>query len=65
MQNVQMVRATVFHVDGDVRFGEWMRFETETDDDAPAVIGIVGRNASLAPGYIQDFALLKIKCGSK
>jgi len=54
-----------FHVDGDVRFGEWMRFETETDDDAPAVIGIVGRNASLAPGYIQDFALLKIKCGSK
>ena len=54
-----------YHVNGEVRFGEWMRFEPETDDDAPAAIDIIGRNASIAPAYIQDFALLKIKCGSK
>ena len=54
-----------YHVNGDVRFGEWMRFEPDAEDDAPAATGIVGRNASTAPAYIQDFAELKIKCGSK
>ena len=40
------------------RFGEWMRFKTDTVTDN----GNIGRKASEAPAYIQDFASLKIKC---
>jgi len=50
-----------FHVGGDTRFGEWMRFNSETYTSKANV----GRRASEAPAYIQDFATLKIKCGSK
>jgi hypothetical protein len=50
-----------FNVGGDKRFGEWMRFNSETHTSKANV----GRKASVAPAYIQDFATLEIKCGSK
>ena len=58
-----------YHIDGDIKFGQWMRIEPETDAEADTEAetgdGIVGRKASEAPAYIQDFALLEIKCGRK
>ena len=52
-----------YHVDGEVRFGEWMRSGSESGvGDAN---GSVGREASVAPAYIQDFATLKIECGRR
>ena len=55
-----------YHLDGYVRYGEWMRSKPQPDADdatvAPAGNGNVGRKASQAPAYIQDFAQLKIKC---
>ncbi|MFQ6004861.1 MAG: hypothetical protein ACE5OQ_05090 [Woeseia sp.] len=56
-----------YHVGGDIKFGEWMRFDPEidTDTETDSEVGIIGRNASEAPAYIQDFALLKIKCGRR
>jgi len=47
-----------YHVDGDVKYGEWMRFEMDTDTGK----GSIGIKASEAPAYIQDFALLDIRC---
>jgi hypothetical protein len=48
-----------YHVDGDIRYGEWMRSDTATGN------GNVGKKASKAPAYIQDFAALDIKCSAK
>jgi hypothetical protein len=42
-----------------------MRLKPETEEEAVAGIGISGRSASTAPAYIQDFPLLKIKCGRR
>lgn len=64
------VRPT-YNVDGKIRVGEWMRFPPEVDEDeeedaeatkAPKGKGILGRKASEAPAYIQDFARLEIAC---
>jgi hypothetical protein len=52
-----------YHLGGDIKFGEWMRFSTDNDTDTGK--GSVGKKASEAPAYIQDFALLKIKCGRR
>lgn len=52
-----------YHVGSEIKFGEWMRFNSEPDADTGT--GIVGRNASEAPAYIQDFAWLKIECGRR
>lgn len=52
-----------YHFGSDVKFGEWMRFNSDTDTDTRK--GNVGRKASQTPAYIQDFALLKIKCGRR
>ena len=52
------VRAS-YHVDGDIKYGEWMRSDTATGN------GNVGKKASKAPAYIQDFAVLDIKCSAK
>jgi len=58
-----------YHLDGDIKFGEWMRFKSDTDPDTDPDTdtgkGSVGRKASEAPAYIQDFALLNIKCGRR
>lgn len=55
-----------YRVDGAVRYGEWMRSPPRADADdegsPPPGNGNVGRKASLAPAYIQDFAQLQIKC---
>jgi len=55
-----------YHLDGYVRYGEWMRSKPQPDADNTAVVpadnGNVGRKASQAPAYIQDFAQLKIRC---
>lgn len=64
-----------YHLSGAVRFGEWMRLPPQVDskkkrkkskdEEAPVGLtkkGIFGRDASEAPAYIQDFAVLKIDC---
>lgn len=50
-----------YRVGKDLRLGEWMRFSSDTYKSQANV----GRQASEAPAYTQDFALLNIKCGSK
>ena len=52
-----------YDVDGETRYGDWMRFDNDTE--AVPGIGLVGRQASAAPAYIQDFPQLKIKCGRR
>ena len=47
-----------YRVGSDVKFGEWMRFSSDTYTGKANV----GKKASAAPAYIQDFALLNIKC---
>jgi hypothetical protein len=54
-----------YHVDNDIKFGEWMRVDPESDTETNTVKGIAGKKASEAPAYIQDFASLKIECGRK
>ncbi len=54
-----------YHVDGGVKFGEWMRINSETDSENDGGKGSVGRKASIAPAYTQDFASLEIKCGRR
>jgi hypothetical protein len=56
-----------YHVDGAIKFGEWMRFQTKpnTESEPAAGKGIFGRQASVAPAYTQDFALLEIDCIDK
>lgn len=49
----------VYRIGSDLRFGDWMRFDMETDTGR----GSIGVKASEAPAYIQDFAKLDIKCG--
>ncbi len=52
-----------YHVGSDIKFGEWMRFNSDTDTDADTGKGITGKKASEAPAYLQEFASLKIECG--
>ena len=47
-----------YRVGSDIRFGEWMRFSSDTYTSKANV----GRKASVAPAYTQDYALLEIKC---
>ncbi len=54
-----------YHFGSDIKFGEWMRSNPDTDTDTDIGKGNVGRKASESPAYIQDFALLKIKCGRR
>ena len=64
------VRPT-YHVGSDIKVGEWMRAspeveaESEQEETPLTVKAMIGRNATEAPAYIQDFALLEIKCGRK
>ena len=54
-----------YYVDGDIKFGQWMTNKSDTDTGTGTEIAIIGRNASEAPAYIQDFAILEIKCGRR
>lgn len=55
---------------GDLRYGEWLRLDPAVDDgdesgeetEPPKGSGLVGRQASEAPAYTQDFPSLKIEC---
>jgi len=60
------VRPT-YHVGGDVKTGEWMRAEPVADAETEIKVlkAIIGRNATEAPAYIQDFATLEVKCGRR
>jgi hypothetical protein len=51
------VRPT-YHVEGGRKNGEWMRAGRE----AGANNGNIGRGASIAHAYVQDFASLKVSC---
>ena len=48
-----------YTIDGDVRFGEWMRSNPDSAN------GNVGNAGSEAAAYIYDFAALQIKCGRR
>lgn len=58
-----------YRVNGETRYGEWMRFETEVEEDeeTESIVkkGLVGRKASEAHAYTQDFALLDVECGRR
>lgn len=47
-----------YRIGNSIKYGEWMRLNS----DSEAGKGNVGRKASEAPAYSQEFALLKIKC---
>lgn len=47
-----------YQVGSDLKFGEWMRFSSDTY----AAKANIGRQVSAAPAYIQDFASLQLKC---
>ena len=53
---------TTYLAGDDVKFGEWMRRHWDSDDENETGKGSVGRKASEAPAYIQDFASLEIEC---
>ncbi len=50
-----------YHVGGDIKYGPWMRSDSNPDGGN----GNVGQKASEAPAFLYDFASLEIKCGSK
>ncbi len=52
-----------YRVADDVKYGEWMRVRPGDQSARPG--GNIGRKASLAPAYTQDFASLKIACGRR
>lgn len=54
------VRPT-YHVDGDIKFGAWMR----RDAGQRTGNGAVGISASEAPAYTYDFATLEIDCRAR
>jgi hypothetical protein len=54
-----------YHIGDTIKYGEWMRSDSDKEITIGFDKGIVGRNASAAPAYIQDFASLKIECGRR
>ena len=50
----------IYHVDGDVRFGEWMQMAQQIEPAKSE--GRIGRNAAAAPAYTQDFFELRTAC---
>ena len=58
------VRPTYFTGD-DVAYGEWMRRAPDNVGAAKGRNGLIGRNASVAPAYTQDFAELELRCRSR
>lgn len=51
----------VYHVDGRVYYGEWMK-SADPGPDPEFGKGIRGRQASVAPAYVQDFPQLRVNC---
>jgi hypothetical protein len=52
-----------YHIGDDIKYGQWMRSRSLAE--TTSTNGVFGREASEAPAYTQDFALLKIACGKK
>jgi hypothetical protein len=52
----------VFDDGTQLTYGDWMRVKSGSEDEPTSRNGLIGRNASIAPAYTQDFALLKFKC---
>ena len=48
-----------------VFYGEWMRRAPDEANAAKGRNGLIGRKASIAPAYTQDFPELDIKCGKR
>jgi hypothetical protein len=46
----------------EIMYGEWMRLESDSEENSSGRNGLVGRNASIAPAYTQDFPKLQFKC---
>ena len=55
----------VFDDGTDIVYGEWMRLEPAAENNLKGRNGLIGRNASDAPAYTQDFAMLEVKCGRR
>ena len=51
-----------YQVGTDIKYGEWMRSPPADGAKMDTEFGITGRQASVAPAYIQDFASLEVKC---
>jgi hypothetical protein len=60
-QNYRWSVRPSYHVGGDIKYGPWMRSNTNPDGGN----GNVGQKASEAPAFLYDLASLQIKCGSK
>lgn len=54
-----------FKASDEIAYGEWMRLSPESADAGNGRSTLVGRNASIAPAYTQDFAQLKTRCGRR
>lgn len=52
-----------YRIGDDVRYGEWMRSVSASDEKTG--LSIMGRQASAAPAYTQDFAMLGIGCSRR
>ena len=52
----------IFDNGTEIVYGEWMRLEPDSEENPAGRNGLVGRSASTAPAYTQDFAELKFKC---
>lgn len=55
----------VFDDGTDIAYGEWMRLEVDPENKVKGRNGLVGRSASIAPAYTQDFPVLDVKCGRR
>ncbi len=53
------VRPT-YTIGDDIRTGKWMQYTAKSASEAGQ--GIVGRDATVAPAYTQDFAVLELAC---
>jgi hypothetical protein len=54
-----------YQLGNDIYYGEWMRRAPDEANAAKGRNGLIGRNASVAPAYTQDFAELEIKCSRR
>ena len=54
-----------YRLGDEVYYGEWMRRAPDEANAAKGRNGLIGRQASVAPAYTQDFAELEIKCSRR
>ena len=54
-----------YHLGGSIDHGDWLRLPPEGEEQPQSRNNLVGRHASTAPAYTQDFAQLKTKCGRR